>query len=49
VVGSSLVTSGRFEEAQHVYDAIVERPHLDLSAYCNALWVVQHDKTPGSR
>jgi hypothetical protein len=40
-----MLTSRRFADALRVYDAIIERPHLELSAYNNALWVVQHDNT----
>jgi len=40
-----LITQRRHADAMRVFDAIVHRKTLDLSAYCNALWVVQRDNT----
>lgn len=45
IAACHMLTSGRFADAIRVYDAILARPHLELSAYNNALWVVQHDNT----
>ena len=45
IVAWHFITAKRYEDALRIYDAIVERRTLELSAYCNALWVVQQDNT----
>ncbi len=45
IVASHFVQAKRYEDTLRIFDAIIERRTLDLSAYCNALWVVQHDNT----
>lgn len=43
--GYQLVQESDFPAALALYDAIVDLPGKDLSLYCNALWIVQHDNT----
>lgn len=35
----------RFTDALRIFDRVLSSPNHDLSAYCNALWVVQQDNT----
>ncbi len=41
----ALIREGKYVQAIAIFDEIVERADLPLEAYCNALWVVQHDNT----
>ena len=40
-----LIVRKRFRDTLGIFDVIIERKSLELYAYCNALWVVQHDNT----
>lgn len=43
VLGHNLAREGRFAPAIALFDAILDCPGLDRSAYCNALWVRMED------
>ncbi|MEZ4384760.1 MAG: hypothetical protein R3A79_25750 [Nannocystaceae bacterium] len=45
IAATRLVQARRYAEALRIYDVILASRVLDLSAYCNALWVVQEDNT----
>ncbi len=45
IASHQMIVAKRYADALRVFDVIVDRRTLDLSAYCNALWVVQHDNT----
>ena len=45
IAATRLIHARRYTDALRVYDAILPHRTLDLSAYCNALWVVQRDNT----
>lgn len=45
VLGHALAVEGRFLPAIALFDAILDCPGLDRSAYCNALWVRMEDNS----
>ncbi len=45
LLGHNLAREGRFAPAIALFDALLGCPGLDLSAYCNALWVRMEDNS----
>lgn len=45
IAATRMIEARRYAEALRIYDVILGSRTLDLSAYCNALWVVQEDNT----
>ncbi|MCA9656914.1 MAG: hypothetical protein KC486_01090 [Myxococcales bacterium] len=45
IAATRMIQARRYAEALRIYDVILASRTLDLSAYCNALWVVQEDNT----